>query len=214
LQRCYEIASPRVHQYLEAEIQHVQGRLRSTDVVLELGCGYGRVAFRLAQNTRRVVGIDSSEESLKLAEQMAGSGSRCQYMHMDALELQFADSEFDAVVCVQNGICAFGVDQESLLREALRVVRSGGLALFSTYSDRFWPDRLAWFELQAAEELVGPIDYEASGAGTVVCTDGFRAGRLMPKEFESLCLRLGLECEIAEVDSSSMFCEITKPCAS
>jgi ubiquinone/menaquinone biosynthesis C-methylase UbiE len=181
---------------------------------LELGCGYGRVAFRLAQNTRRVIGIDSSEESLKLAEQMAGSGSRCQYMHMDALELQFADSEFDAVVCVQNGICAFGVDQESLLREALRVVRPGGLALFSTYSDRFWPDRLAWFEVQAAEGLVGPIDHEASGAGTVVCTDGFRAGRLMPKESESLCLRLGLECKITEVDGSSVFCEITKPCAS
>jgi cyclopropane fatty-acyl-phospholipid synthase-like methyltransferase len=45
LQRCYEIASPRVQQYLEAEIEHVIGHLKPTDTVLELGCGYGRGCF-------------------------------------------------------------------------------------------------------------------------------------------------------------------------
>ena len=39
------------------------------------------------------------------------------------------------------------------LREALRVLRPGGLLQLSTYSDRFWPDRLAWFAAQAAEGL-------------------------------------------------------------
>ena len=48
LQQCYELASARVKQYLEAEIDFVLSRLRPNDSVLELGCGYGRVAFRLA----------------------------------------------------------------------------------------------------------------------------------------------------------------------
>ena len=211
LQRCYEIVPPRVQQYLEAEIRHVQDRLESRDAVLELGCGYGRVSFRLAEVARRVIGIDVSLESVNLAEQLAGSESRCRFMHMDALELQFSDGEFDAVVCVQNGICAFGVDQEALLREAVRVVGAGGLALFSSYADRFWHDRLGWFELQAADGLIGPIDYAATGAGTIVCADGFRAGRLLPDEFESLCAKLGLECATSEIDGSSVFCEIRKP---
>lgn len=210
LQRCYDIAPPRVQRYLEAEISHVQCRLSSTDVVLELGCGYGRVAMRLAQTARRVIGIDTSPESLDLARQMRDPGSRCDYMVMDALNLRFADGEYDAVVCVQNGICAFGVDQEALLREALRVLRTGGLAMFSTYSDQFWPDRLAWFELQAKEGLIGPIDREASRGGAIVCTDGFRSGRLMPKELDALCSRLGVEGLIIEVDGSSVFCEIRK----
>jgi ubiquinone/menaquinone biosynthesis C-methylase UbiE len=67
LRRCYEIASPRVKQYLETEIQHVLARVKPTDVVLELGCGYGRVALRMAQVARLVVGIDTCEESLAMA---------------------------------------------------------------------------------------------------------------------------------------------------
>jgi 2-polyprenyl-6-hydroxyphenyl methylase/3-demethylubiquinone-9 3-methyltransferase len=132
-------------------------------------------------------------------------------MHMDALDLLFPDCSFDAVVCLQNGICAFGVDQVSLLQEALRVTRKGGMVLFSTYSDRFWSERLAWFEAQAAEGLIGAIDRVASGDGVIVCVDGFRAGRLTPNDFRSLCSLVGVEPEIAEVDGSSVFCEIVKP---
>jgi 2-polyprenyl-6-hydroxyphenyl methylase/3-demethylubiquinone-9 3-methyltransferase len=133
---------------------------------------------------------------------------------MDALDLRFSDNELDAVVCIQNGICAFGVDQHALLSEALRVLRPGGRALFSTYSDRFWSHRLAWFEAQAAEGLLGPIDYGDSGEGVIVCKDGFRAGRLTPEYLQSLCSTLGAEPEIREVDRSSVFCEIVKQGAS
>jgi hypothetical protein len=38
--------------YLEAEIEHVQSRLLPTDMVLELGCSYGRVTLRLADAAR------------------------------------------------------------------------------------------------------------------------------------------------------------------
>lgn len=211
LQRCYAIASPRVQRYLEAEIRHVLGRLQSTDVVLELGCGYGRVALRLAAAAKQVVGIDTSHESLALAEEMAGSSARCVFLHMDALETSFPDGEFDAVICIQNGICAFGVDQAALLREALRILRPGGLLQVSTYSDRFWPVRLEWFVSQATEGLLGPIDHAASGDGTIVCKDGFRAGRLTPEDLLSLCSKLGVAGVITEVDGSSVFCEIIKP---
>jgi len=209
LRQCYELASPRVRQYLEAEIVHVLHRLRPTDTVLELGCGYGRVAFRLAEVARRVVGIDTAAESLAMACDLAGRGSRCEFLHADALALPYA-AEIDVVVCVQNGICAFGVDPEALLREALRVTRPGGRVLFSTYSDRFWQHRLAWFEAQAAAGLLGAIDAAASGGGTIVCHDGFRAGRLTPEDWAALSSRIGVASEITEVDGSSVFCEILK----
>jgi SAM-dependent methyltransferase len=211
LRRCYEIASPRVKRYLEAEIRFVLGHLERTDVVLELGCGYGRVTFRLAKVARRVVGIDTSIESLMLARQLAGSSSQCEFMEMDALELTFGESEFDKVVCVQNGICAFGVDQEMLLRQALRVTRPGGRVLFSTYSERFWTDRLQWFEAQAAAGLVGPIDYDRTGNNKIVCKDGFQTGMVSPEEFRSLGAALGVDPKVTEVDGSSVFCEIVVP---
>ncbi len=208
LRRCYEIASPRVKQYLEAETQFVLRHLEQNDVVLELGCGYGRVASRLAEVARRVVGVDTSTESLMLARQVSSADSQCEFLEMDALELAFDESVFDKVVCVQNGICAFGVDHEMLLREALRVTRPGGRVLFSTYSERFWADRLQWFEAQAAAGLVGAIDYEKTGNGEIVCEDGFRTGIVSPEEFRSLCAGLGVEPLVTEVDGSSVFCEI------
>jgi 2-polyprenyl-6-hydroxyphenyl methylase/3-demethylubiquinone-9 3-methyltransferase len=60
LQQCYEIAPPRVKQYLDVEIQHVMNKISPSDVVLELGCGYSRVLEKLALKAREVVGIDTS----------------------------------------------------------------------------------------------------------------------------------------------------------
>jgi len=210
LKRCYELAAPRVRQYLEAEIEHVLSRLKPADVVLELGCGYGRVTARLADVAGRVVGIDTAEGSVEMARELAGANTGCEFLTMDALDLRFADGEFDAVVCVQNGICAFGVDQEALLRESLRVTSLGGITLFSTYSDRFWQHRLAWFEAQAVAGLVGPIYYAASGEGVIVCEDGFRAGRVTPNGWRSLCSRLDCHPEIMEIDGSCVFCQVIK----
>ncbi len=211
LRRCYEIASPRVKQYLAAEIRFLVGRLNHDDVVLELGCGYGRIAFELATVARRVVGIDTASDSIALARRTTSFGERCEFLEMDAVKLTFEESAFDAVVCAQNGICAFGVDQEALLREALRVARPGGRVLFSTYSERFWPDRLGWFEAQSAVGLVGAIDYDKTAGGTIACKDGFHSGIVSPEELRGLGERLGVTADVTEVDDSSVFCEFVAP---
>lgn len=211
LRECYEVAPIRVRRYLDAEIRFLMDRLGPGSTVLELGCGYGRVALELAKKVGRVVGIDTSSKSLALARELAGSDSGCEFLEMDALKLRFQDGEFDAVVCVQNGICAFAVDQEVLLREALRVTRSGGRVFFSSYAEQFWPHRLGWFQLQAERGLVGEIDTNLTGDGVIVCKDGFRAGSMSPSDFRRLCERLGMDPVITEVDGSSLFCELVVP---
>jgi len=209
LLKCYEVAPPRVQQYLEAEIGFVRGRLQPRDSVLELGCGYGRVAFRLAEVAERIVGIDTAFENLALTPRFAGPHSKCEFLQMDATTLAFGDETFDAVVCVQNGICAFGVDPERLLREAVRVLRPGGRAFFSTYAAGFWSERLRWFEIQAAAGLVGEIDYEQTRDGVIVCKDGFRTGVLSPEAFRQLSSRFPVRAAITTVDESSVFCVIS-----
>lgn len=208
LRRCYDLAPPRVKQYLEAEIRFVLGRLKPDDAVLEIGCGYGRVTTRLTTVARRAVGIDVSAESLALARRLAPPGPRCEFLGMDALRLAFRESAFDTVVCIQNGVCAFGVDQTALLREASRVTRPGGHIFLSSYSEHFWPHRLAWFEAQAAAGLVGAIDYEHTRNGTIACTDGFRAGMMAPPALLALARRLRATAEVIEVDESAVFCDI------
>ena len=98
----------------------------------------------------------------------------------------------------------------SHLLECVEAVRPGGLVLLSSYSESFWPYRLEWFERQAEEGLLGEIDRERTGSGTIVCRDGFIATTIGEEEFHSLCEYLPVSVEIVEVDDSSLFCEIRK----
>ena len=206
LKRVYEMASPRVKQYLEAEIRHVFGRLINGESVLELGCGYGRILEGLASKAGLLVGVDNAPASLQMAAR-EGRG-RYSLALMNAAHLGFSDNVFDATLCLQNGISAFKVDSAALIKEAVRVTRSSGRVFFSTYAEAFWPDRLDWFRQQAGQGLLGPIDEEATGNGVIVCRDGFRATTLSPADFERLTSGLAGTVQIYMVDNSSLFCEI------
>ncbi|MFQ5869596.1 MAG: class I SAM-dependent methyltransferase [Candidatus Zixiibacteriota bacterium] len=208
LLRCYEIAPPRVQQYLEAEIEHVLQRIRPGDLVLELGCGYGRLLHRLVSKARMVIGIDTSLASLLLAQQMLDDVSNCQLIKMNALHLAFRDRVFDLVACIQNGISAFHVNQKDLIRESIRVTKPGGTVLFSSYSDKFWDDRLEWFRLQSEAGFLGEIDPEKTGDGVIVCKDGFTGTTVRPEQFLSLTAGLNVDARLVEIDKSSLFCEI------
>jgi ubiquinone/menaquinone biosynthesis C-methylase UbiE len=209
LRRCYDVAPPRVCQYLKAEIDHVLSRIPVRAEVLELGCGYGRVLAPLAARAGMCVGIDTSMASLKLARQLLGETADCHLICMDAARMAFRDRVFDVVVCIQNGISAFHRDQQTLIAEAIRVTRPGGLVLFSTYAERFWPHRLEWFEAQSHEGLLGEIDYEQTGNGVIVCKDGFTATTVSAGQFQALADACEVPCRLLEVDDSSLFCEIT-----
>jgi SAM-dependent methyltransferase len=210
LRRCYELAPARVQQYLHSEIYYVINRLRPSDRVLELGCGYGRVMVDLAGVAAHVVGIDTSKASLGLARRQLADRPNCLLACMDASHLAFLEESFDAVVCIQNGLSAFHADRRRVVREALRVTRRGGKVFFSTYSDRFWEHRLAWFARQAEAGLIGEIDYERTGEGTIVCHDGFQASTVGPEEFAALLVGLDVELAVTEVDESSLFYVLVK----
>ncbi len=209
LKRCYDLARPRVKQYLEAEIQHVLQEIHPSHLVLELGCGYGRVLERLASRARGVVGIDTSRANLTFGKEGLRHLSNCSIIEMDAVCLGFLDRSFDRVICIQNGISAFKVDPKELVRESLRVTRIGGKVLFSSYSEKFWKERLEWVKQQSEEDLIGEIDWDQTHDGVIVCRDGFRSITFSPAQFLSLLPPAQTEFKIEEVDGSSLFLEIT-----
>jgi SAM-dependent methyltransferase len=208
LRRVYEIAPPRIQQYLRADIDHVIERTHPSDTVLELGCGYGRVLGPMSRKAARVIGIDTSLASLIMAREELAACDNIKLIQMDAARLGFLDAAFDLVACVQNGISAFHVDQRQLILESVRVTRPGGRVLFSSYSEKFWDERLNWFRLQAQAGLLGEIDPRRSRPGRIVCRDGFTATTVGPERFRELTAGLSAHIDIVEVDGSSLFCEI------
>jgi len=210
LEQVYAVASPRVRQYLNAELNHVLGKIRQDSIVLELGCGYGRVLSNLAGKVREAVGVDVSSSSLNLALEKLGRIKRNALLQMDAASLGFRDRTFDHVICIQNGVSAFHVDQLVLITESVRVTKPGGIAFFSSYSDKFWQHRLDWFEAQAKAGLLGEINHEKTGNGIIVCKDGFTASTIRANDFLALTSHLNVDAQIVEVDESSVFCEIVR----
>jgi SAM-dependent methyltransferase len=208
LKACYDLAPPRTKQYLEAEISFVLGKVSREHTVLEMGCGYGRIINRLKGQVKAVAGIDTSHESLLMASVYLSTAPSVWLARMNAVSLGFREQVFDITLCIQNGISAFAVDKTQLFEEAIRVTRPGGTVLFSSYSAQFWPHRLEWFEAQSAHGLIGPIDYEQTKNGLIVCKDGFRATTLSPEDFKALAAQVGHVPRIVEVDGSSIFCEI------
>ena len=83
--------------------------------------------------------------------------------------------------------------------------------MFSSYTPQFWQHRLEWFEIQSARHLIGEIDYQATGNGTIVCKDGFRATTVDRASFEKLAASPDVIPHITEVNGSSLFCEVVVP---
>jgi len=208
LRKCYEIAPLRVQQFLEAEISFVLSKISTHDMVLDLGCGYGRVSIRLLEKVKKVVGIDISKDNVQLAKEMVGNREQVEFYVMDAIDLKFNDHSFDTVICVQNGISAFNVDPLKLIEESIRVTRKGGTVLFSSYSEKFWNERLTWFQIQSEHGLIGEIDYQQTKNGVIVCKDGFKAVTYSEQEFLELSSNFNVKTTIFEIDNSSVFCEM------
>ena len=209
LARCYEIAPPRIKQYLNAEIRFVISNLRSDDLILELGCGHGRVLQETSRYVSWTVGIDISKESLRLAQTMENC-QNCTVSVMDASQTAFHSNIFDVVFCIQNGISAFCVHKDRLIAESIRITKESGIILFSSYSPKIWPARLEWFNEQSRLGLIGEIDEEKTCDGTIVCKDGFKATTVTDVQFAQLFHELGMNASIIEVDESSIFCKVVK----
>lgn len=111
----------------------VRGRLvadvaaRRPDAVLEVGCGTGSVAVRLAAALPEsaVTGLDADPEALGIARRK-DPHARVTWEHGSATELAFAGASFDAVVASLLLHHLRRDDKLRALREAARVLRADG----------------------------------------------------------------------------------------
>ena len=98
--------------------------------VLDLGCGGGHVSYRAAQHAGAVVACDLTPDMLQAVERTASERglSNITVQQAAAEALPFEASSFDFV------LCRFSVhhwqDMEAGLREARRVLRPAGCAVF------------------------------------------------------------------------------------
>jgi tRNA G46 methylase TrmB len=58
LRKCYDEAPEKIQKYLESEIQFVISKIHGKQLVLELGCGYGRAMKKVSSSVSWIMGND------------------------------------------------------------------------------------------------------------------------------------------------------------
>lgn len=114
--------------------------LQPGESVLDIGCGNGALARRLAEGGARVTAFDFSAEMIRLAKARSPAGSRSiEYLIVDATDeaamLELGAGRFDAVVCTMTLMDVPTIGP--LFRAASRLLRTGGRFVFSTQHPAF-----------------------------------------------------------------------------
>jgi len=132
--------------------------------VLELACGTGRVAIRLAQSGVSVVGLDFSPEMLAMAREKSANNENVRWAEADMRSFKL-DESFDLVLIPSHSFQNLNTpeDQYACLECAMQHLEPGGLLV--VHLDHMNDGNLSWLgeisgekggELEAAEQFKHP----------------------------------------------------------
>ena len=119
------------------------------DLVLDLGCGFGRHAYEFARRGASIVALDAGADEVLQVRNTFGamaeageieSTSGVAAVQGDALHLPFPDGTFDRVICSE--VLEHIPDDEAAMAELSRVLSPNGTMAITV--PRFGPELVNW----------------------------------------------------------------------
>jgi SAM-dependent methyltransferase len=145
--------------------------------ILEVGCGAAQCSRWLAGQGAEVVAFDISVEQLRLGHELdRRTGTAVRTVAANAVAIPLKDATFD-IACSAFGALPFVADAEAALREIARVLRPGGLLVFSVTHPLRWslPDDPTPAGLRITQSYFDRTPYvEVDDAGTAVYAEHHR----------------------------------------
>ncbi|MDF2547154.1 MAG: hypothetical protein K0R93_2052 [Anaerosolibacter sp.] len=116
--------------------------LQENSTILDLGCGPGLYAERLARLGHKVTGIDFSKRSIEYAKESSNKqGLNIEYNYQNYLEIDYHE-KFDAIMLIY---CDFGTfsneNRAVLLQKIHKALKPGGFFVFDVFTEAFKEDK-------------------------------------------------------------------------
>jgi len=124
-----------IHSVVSRPLVELIETLDSSSLVLDVGCGPGRVLGFLVKRGLRCIGIDRSHVSLQLASSRYG----CSGVVADNLCLPLPDAVADVII--SDGVIHHTQDPRAAFTENLRILKPGGrmyLGVYKPYGRYRW----------------------------------------------------------------------------
>jgi 2-polyprenyl-3-methyl-5-hydroxy-6-metoxy-1,4-benzoquinol methylase len=120
------------------------GKLSGTQVI-DLGCGEGCLARRMAMMGAQVVGVDISDELISLARKATSESLDITFIQSTISDLsKLVDSKFNLATCVM--VLMDTPSLEPIFREAARVLLPGGRLVFSVTHPIWDRSEMQWVD--------------------------------------------------------------------
>lgn len=105
---------------------------KRNDIILDVGTGTGFFARMIAKRKAKIIGIDMSENMLKIARELSKNEKlKMRFLKGNAEDLPFKDSTFDKIIAID--LIEHLKNPEIFIREASRVLKNDGKIVLS------WP---------------------------------------------------------------------------
>ena len=134
--------------------------LRAGEVMLDLGCGFGRHAYEAVRRGADVIACDMAHAELVEIAKILGvmradgevpDGTVCQSVNGDATCLPFGDGEFDRIIASE--VMEHVPDDTAAYHELARVLRPGGTIAVTVPS--WLPEQICWALSDAYYQVPG-----------------------------------------------------------
>jgi SAM-dependent methyltransferase len=144
-------------------------QLKNSDILLDAGCGYGRLSKILLNNVKKIIGIDINEDNIQYAKEYVGTGKfEGHVVDLSKGILPFSNESIDKVVIDNVLMFLNNEEQENLFKEIKRVLKSGGVLAFNTSNANYlfkplWDFFNSLYSLKSKlKKRVTPIHYSYS----------------------------------------------------
>lgn len=142
---------------------------KDSDILLDAGCGYGRLSKILVNNVKKIIGIDINEDNILYAKEYVGTEKfEGHVVDLSKGILPFSNESFDKIVIDNVLMFLNKEEQQNLFKEIGRVIKKGGVLAFNTSNAKYlfkpvWDFFSSLYGLKARlKNRITPIHYSYS----------------------------------------------------